>query len=241
MTKTEPRLTIAIDGTAGSGKSALGSLLADRLGYLFVDTGVFYRVLTLAALRGQVSVEDGPALAALASTLDVRIMPPSAAKTRPADGRQFTLLLGTEDVTWAIRSPAVDANVSQVAAQPEARAALLPLQQHLARQKSVVMVGRDIGTVVCPEAEVKVFLQADLATRAQRRQQELAGRGTKVSSDDIARNLAGRDQIDSSRETAPLAQPPDAIVLDTSQLTLEQEAAAVLARVEAVRIDLFAE
>ena len=245
VTKTEPRLTIAIDGTAGSGKSALGSLLAARLGYLFVDTGVFYRALTLAALRGQVSVEDGPALAALAGTLDVRIVPPTVpgrrrAKTRPADGRQFTLLLGTEDVTWAIRSPAVDANVSQVAAQPEARAALLPLQQRLARQKSVVMVGRDIGTVVCPEAEVKVFLQADLATRAQRRQQELAGRGTKVSSDDIARNLADRDQIDSSRETAPLAQPPDAIVLDTSQLTLEQEAAAVLARVEAVRIDLFA-
>ena len=245
MTNNEPRLTIAIDGTAGSGKSALGSLLAARLGYLFVDTGVFYRVLTLAALRGQVSVEDGPALAALAGTLDVRIEPPTVpgrrrARTRPADGRQFTLLLGTEDVTWAIRSPAVDANVSQVAAQPEARAALLPLQQHLARQKSVVMVGRDIGTVVCPEAEVKVFLQADLATRAQRRQQELAGRGTELSSNDIARNLAGRDQIDSSRETAPLAQPPDAMVLDTSRLTLEQEVAAVLAIIEAVRIDLFA-
>ena len=240
MAKTEPRLTIAIDGTAGSGKSALGSLLAARLGYLFVDTGVFYRVLTLAALRGQVSVEDGPALAALAGTLDVRIVPPTAARGLRADGRQFTLLFGTEDVTWAIRSPAVDANVSQVAAQPEARAALLPLQQRLAQKKSVVMVGRDIGTVVCPEAEVKVFLQADLATRAQRRQQELAGRGTELSSDDIARNLADRDQIDSSRETAPLAQPPDAIVLDTSQLSLEQEAAAVLARVEAVRIDLFA-
>ena len=240
VTKTEPRLTIAIDGTAGSGKSALGSLLAARLGYLFVDTGAFYRALTLAALRGQVSVEDGPALAALAGTLDARIVPPTAARGRRADDRQFTLLLGAEDVTWAVRSPAVDANVSQVAAQPEARAALLPLQQALARQKSVVMVGRDIGTVVCPEAEVKVFLQADLATRAQRRQQELAGRGTKVSSDDIARNLADRDQIDSSRETAPLAQPPDAIVLDTSQLSLEQEAAAVLARVEAVRIDLFA-
>ena len=240
VTKTEPRLTIAIDGTAGSGKSALGSLLAARLGYLFVDTGVFYRALTLAALHGQVSVDDGPALAALAGTLDVRIVPPTAAETRPADGRQSTLLLGTEDVTWAIRSSAIDANVSQVAAQPEARAALLPLQQALARQKGVVMVGRDIGTVVCPEAEVKVFLQADLATRAQRRQQELAGRGSKVSSDDIARNLADRDQIDSSRETAPLAQPPDAIVLDTSQLTLEQEATAVLARVEAVKINLFA-
>ena len=158
VTKTEPRLTIAIDGTAGSGKSALGSLLAARLGYLFVDTGVFYRVLTLAALRGQVSVEDGPALAALAGTLDVRIVPPTAARERRTDDRQFTLLLGAEDVTWAIRSPAIDANVSQVAAQPEARAALLPLQQRLARQKNVVMVGRDIGTVVCPEAEVKVFL-----------------------------------------------------------------------------------
>ena len=163
-----------------------------------------------------------------------------APKHDPPMAASLTLLLGTEDVTWAVRSPAVDANVSQVAAQPKARAALLPLQQRLARQKGVVMVGRDIGTVVCPEAEVKVFLQADLATRAQRRQQELAGRGTEISSDDIARNLADRDQIDSSRETAPLAQPPDAIVLDTSQLTLEQEAAAVLARVEAVRIDLFA-
>ena len=235
MTTSEAPLTITIDGTAGSGKSALGSLLATRLNYLFVDTGAFYRALTLAALRAHVSVEDGPALAALVRTLDVRIEPPAV-----ADGRQFTLLLGTEDVTWELRSQAVDAGVSPVAAQPEARAALLPMQQRLARKKSVVMVGRDIGTVVCPEAEVKVFICADLAIRAQRRQQELAGRGKDVSSHEIAQNLAARDCIDSSRHAAPLAQPPDAIVLDTSKLTLEQELAAVLVRVEAVHDNLSA-
>ena len=130
MTKSETRLTITIDGTAGSGKSILGSLLATRLNYLFVDTGAFYRALTLAALRAKVPVEDGPGLAALAQTLDVRIEPPSV-----ADGRQFTLLLGTEDVTWELRSQAVDAGVSPVAAQPEARAALLPMQQRLARRE----------------------------------------------------------------------------------------------------------
>ena len=235
MTKTDPRLTITIDGTAGSGKSALGSLLAARLDYLFVDTGVFYRALTLAALRAQVSLEDGPALAALTDTLDIRIEPPTA-----NDGRQYTLRLGTEDVTWEIRSRAVDAGVSPVAAQPEARAALLPLQQRLARQKGVVMAGRDIGTVVYPEAEVKVFLIADLETRARRRRQELAARGAGTSSAEIAANLAARDRLDSSRDTAPLAQPPDAIVLDTSQLSLEQEAAIVLSKVAAIRGELTA-
>ena len=230
MIKTEARLTITIDGTAGSGKTALGSLLAARLGYLFVDTGAFYRTLTLAAVRAQVSLEDGPALAALTQTLDIRIEPPAV-----ADGRQYTVWLGTEDVTWEVRSPIVDAGVSPVAAQAEARAALLPLQQRLARGKGVIMAGRDIGTVVCPEAEVKVFLKADLATRAQRRRRELAEHGSDISSTAIAENLAARDRLDSSRATAPLVQPPDAIVLDTSQLTLEQELAAVLGRVTAVQ------
>ena len=229
VTKTQAPLTIAIDGTAGSGKSALGSLLAARLGYLFVDTGAFYRALTLAALRAQVPLEDGPALAALTQSLDIRIVPPTA-----DDGRQYTLWLGTEDVTWEVRSPAVDAGVSPVAAQAAARAALLPLQQRLARGKGVVMAGRDIGTVVCPEAEVKVFLVADLATRAQRRRQELTARGSDISSAETAANLAARDRIDSSRSTAPLAQPPDAIVLDTSELSLEQEVAEVLAKVKAI-------
>lgn len=236
MTKADPRLTITIDGTAGAGKSALGSLLAARLDYLFVDTGAFYRALTLAALRAQVSLEDGPALAALTDTLDIRIEPPTA-----DDGRQYTLRLGVEDVTWKIRSQAVDAGVSPVAAQPEARAALLPLQKRLARQKGVVMAGRDIGTVVCPEAEVKVFLIADLETRARRRRQELAERGSDVPSTEIAENLAARDRLDSSRDTAPLAQPPDAIVLDTSQLSLEQEAAIVLSKVAAIRGELAAQ
>ncbi len=230
MTMNEPRITIAIDGTAGSGKSALGSHLAAKLGYLFVDTGAFYRALTLAALRADISVDNGPALAALAQTLDITIAPPAV-----ADGRQFTLMLGEEDVTWDIRSPAVDAGVSPVAAQPEARAALLPLQKDLAARRAVVMVGRDVGTVVCPDAEVKVFLVADLETRAQRRRQELAARGTDVSSIHIAQNLADRDRIDSSRATAPLTQAPEAIVLDTSKLTLAQEAAKVLTKVEAIK------
>lgn len=236
MITSEIPLTITIDGTAGSGKSALGSLLAARLDYLFVDTGAFYRALTLAALRAQIPLEKGPALAALAHTLDIRIVPPTV-----ADGHQFTLLLDAADVTWELRSEAVDAGVSPVAAQPEARAALLPMQQRLARKKGVVMVGRDIGTVVCPEAEVKVYLVADLATRAQRRQQELATRGASITDDDVARNLAARDRIDSSRDAAPLAQPPDAIVLDTGKLSLEEELAAVLVRIKAVRDALAAE
>jgi cytidylate kinase len=230
MTARERRLTIAIDGTAGSGKSALGSALAQRLGYVFVDTGAFYRVLTLAALRTQISLEDGPALAALAQTLEIHFEPPTQ-----DDGRQFTLLLGKEDVTWAVRSPEVDNGVSPVAAQPEARAALLPLQQRLAQQKGVVMVGRDIGTVVAPEAEVKVFLKADLATRAQRRRQDLTNQGTRLTTTDVAQNLTERDRIDSERATAPLVQHPDALELDTGKLTIEEELAAVLARVAAAK------
>ncbi len=229
VTKTRAPLTIAIDGTAGSGKSALGSLVAARLDYLFVDTGAFYRALTLAALRAQVPLEDGPALAALTQDLDIRIEPPTV-----ADGRQYTLRLGTEDVTWAVRSQAVDAGVSPVAAQAAARAALLPLQQRLARRKGVVMAGRDIGTVVCPEAKVKVFLVADLETRAKRRRQELAKRGSDITSAEAAENLADRDRIDSNRATAPLVQAPDAIVLDTSELSLEEEVAIVLAKVAAL-------
>lgn len=234
MAGSERRLIITIDGTAGSGKTALGSLLANQLGYLFVDTGAFYRVLTLAALREQVSLVDGPALAAFAGTLDIRFEPAIIDGKPSNDGRQFTVRVAGEDVTWAIREADVDAGVSFVAAQPAARAALLPLQQRLARQKGVVMVGRDIGTVVSPEAEVKVFLEADLATRAGRRQQELAERGTDLDANAIAKNLAERDRIDSSRDTAPLAQPPGAIVLDSSQLSLEQEVREVLAKVESI-------
>jgi cytidylate kinase len=223
---SEPALTITVDGPAGSGKSTLGWLLAQRLGYLYFDSGALYRALTLAAVRRGLPLDDGPALAALVPQLAIRLEPPTV-----PDGRQYTLYLDGEDVTWALRSPEVDAGVSQVSAHPQVRKALLPLQQSVARAKRVVMVGRDMGTVVCPEAEVKVFLVADLATRAARRQRDLAAQSKELPLEAVQANLAERDRLDSSRTSAPLRQPPDAMVLDSSKLTPEEEVEAVLARV----------
>ncbi|QWK09734.1 MAG: (d)CMP kinase [Thermoflexus hugenholtzii] len=221
-------LRIAIDGPAASGKSTLAQRLAAHLGYTYIDTGVMYRAVTWAALRWGISPEDAEALARLAETLELDIQPPTV-----ADGRPYTVIVEGEDVTWELRRPEVDAAVSQVSAHAGVRQALSRRQRQLGLRGRVVMVGRDIGTVVLPEADLKIYLDADLETRARRRYQELRERGQAVSFEEVLEAMRQRDALDQGREVAPLRPAPDAVVLDTTALDIEEVFRKVVALIEA--------
>lgn len=208
--------TIAIDGPAASGKSTLGALLADALGYLYFDTGVMYRALTLAAIMAGLDVQDEAAIGALAEQVHIDISP-----ARVDDGRDYDVLLDGEDVTWAIREDAVNAYVSDVSAYAAVRKAMTEQQRRIAKANKVVMVGRDIGTVVMPDAELKIYLDASVDIRAQRRYQEMLDRGEEVDFAAVLRSLKNRDQIDSNREIAPLKAAEDAVVINADHLGIE--------------------
>ncbi|NPA25987.1 MAG: (d)CMP kinase [Chloroflexi bacterium] len=210
-------LMIAIDGPAASGKSTLARRLAEALGYLYFDTGVLYRAVTWAALQRGLSPRDEAAMTRLASELAIDVRPPSQ-----ADGRSNDVWVDGQDVTWAIRSPEVDAWVAAVAAHPGVRQALLEVQRRIGRQGRVVMVGRDIGTVVLPEADFKIYLDASLEERARRRYEELRARGQPVSFDEVLARMRARDRTDAGRSVAPLRPAPDAWVLVTDGLTPDQ-------------------
>jgi len=213
---------IAIDGPAASGKSTIGKLLADELGYLFFDTGVMYRAVTWAALQRSVPIEDEAAVTSLAEESEIDIQPPSK-----ADGRNCDILVGGRDVTWEIRSPEVENNVSPVSVYPGVRRALTLQQRRIGLRGKVVMVGRDIGTVVLPEAELKIYLIASAEERARRRYRETLARDGVASYDAILTTIRQRDQIDSTRAVAPLRPASDAIILDTDPLDIPQVLAAV--------------
>jgi cytidylate kinase len=208
---------IAIDGPAASGKSTLAQRLAARLGYLYLDTGVMYRALTLAALRRGVPVESEAAVTALARAVDLDVRPPSA-----RDGRQYDVLLDGEDVTWQIRSPEVDAHVSQASIYPGVRAEMGRRQREIGARGKVVMVGRDIGTVILPDAELKIYLDASVEARARRRTDEMLARGESANYEAILASMRERDRIDSTRPHAPLRPAPDAVVIDSTDLAIEQ-------------------
>ncbi len=208
---------IAIDGPAASGKSTVGEKLAAELGYLFFDTGLMYRAITWAALERLHSVEDEAAVSALANAVVIDVLPPSK-----QDDRQCDVLLDGEDVTWEIRKSRVESNVSQVAAYPEVRKAMTAQQRRIAQRGKVVMVGRDIGTVVCPDAGLKIFLVASVEVRAQRRLDEILLRGDTASYDSILHSMRRRDKIDSTRALAPLMAADDAVIIDTNDLTIDQ-------------------
>ncbi len=216
--------TIAIDGPAGAGKSTIGALVAERLGYLFLDTGAMYRAVALAAQRSGADPDDGERLAKLAREVRVAIGPPTV-----RDGRAYTVLLDGDDVTWAIRAPEIDRTVSQVARIAAVRDAMVEQQRALAQRGRVVMVGRDIGTVVLPKAERKIFLTASAAERAKRREEELRSRGEARPRQELLEEILRRDKLDSERAVAPLRAADDAIVVQTDGLSVGQALERVLA------------
>lgn len=211
---------VAIDGPSGAGKSTLARTAAEQLRFLYVDTGAIYRSIGWYALQRHIAPEDAGAVTALLEDLDVEIH-------YGEDGLQRMLVNGT-DVTTAIRLPEVSAAASQVAAVPAVRAYLLEMQRSLARTHHVIMDGRDIGTVVLPEADCKIFLTASAEVRARRRCLELEQRGTPQEYERVLADMRRRDEQDRNRPVAPLKQAEDAVLLDTSEMDFDESTAALL-------------
>lgn len=210
-------IAIAIDGPAASGKSTLAQALADRLGYLYFDTGAMYRAVTLTALNRGIDLNDENALEKLAREINIELKPASV-----KDGRLSDVFIDGVDSTFAIRSKEVDNNVSAVSAFPRVRTALTEKQRAVGERGGVVMAGRDIGTVVLPNAPVKIYLDATLEERARRRHAELLERGIQPTLEKVMENLKERDKIDSGRAVAPLRPAEDAVRLNSDELSREQ-------------------
>ncbi|MBO6297048.1 MAG: (d)CMP kinase [Prevotella sp.] len=214
------KITIAIDGHSSCGKSTMAKDLARRINYIYIDTGAMYRTVTLYALRNGMIAADG--------TIDTERLQQQMDSIKisfaynQATGRPDTYLNG-ECVEKEIRTIEVSSCVSPIAALPFVREQLVKQQQDMGREKGVVMDGRDIGTNVFPDAELKIFVTADAKVRAQRRYDELKGKGVEADYDEIYKNVVERDYIDSHRETAPLRKAEDALVLDNSTMTIEEQ------------------
>ena len=219
--------TIALDGPAASGKSTVGELAAKELGFLFFDTGVMYRAITLAALEAGVSVFDQAGCTKLAQETQIDVRPATM-----DDGRKNDILIDGVDITWDIRTPEVDANVSEVSTYPGVRTALTAQQRKIGVRGRVIMVGRDIGTVVMPDAALKIYLDASAEERARRRHTERLARGEESDFEDVLAIVKKRDLIDSSREVAPLCAAEDAVVINSDHLSIEEVFAAMMALVK---------
>ena len=206
--------SIAIDGPSGAGKSTMARKLAADFGFIYVDTGAIYRTVGLAAYRAGIDRHDEPAVKALLPKLTIEMRYNEAGEQR--------MFLDGEDVSEAIRMPEISICASDVAALPSVRAFLMELQRRMARENSVIMDGRDIGTVVLPDAEVKIFLTASAEARARRRLLELEQKGMKRSFDEVLRDIKYRDEQDSHRAAAPLKKAEDAIAVDTSELNFDE-------------------
>lgn len=208
---------IAIDGPAASGKSTLGFRLAEVLGYLYFDTGLMYRAVTWLALNRGIDIKDEAAVTRLAEDVPIEVTAPSL-----EDGRTCDVVVDGHDITWEIRKASVDANVSVVSAYPGVRKALTAQQRRIGMRGRVVMVGRDIGTVVLPEADLKIYLDASPEERANRRHKEILGRGGRANYEDVLGKVRDRDRIDSTRAVAPLKPAADAVILDSDKLDADQ-------------------
>lgn len=209
----EKGVVVAIDGPSGAGKSTITKLLAERLGYIHIDTGAMFRSVALMAKRGGIGVEDDAALAGLCRELSITFLREAGA---------CRVLVNGEDVSCAIRKDEISLLTSAISARKPVRAALLEMQRAMGAQGGVILEGRDIGTVVFPDAEVKFFLSASAEERGRRRYQELVQRGEKVTLDEIVNNVVQRDRQDAGREHAPLRQAEDAIAVDSTSLSIEE-------------------
>lgn len=207
-------MIIAIDGPAGAGKSTVAKILAKKLGFLYIDTGAMYRALTLKVLNNNVSIKDEPEIIRLAEGIKIGLC-------NNSDG-SLTVSLDGVDVSSAIRQVRITQLVSDVAKIKEVRSVLVKMQREFGQKGNCVLDGRDIGTVVFPHAQRKFFIDASVDVRVQRRFKELEGLGQSVVEKEVAFDLANRDKIDSTRQASPLRQAPDAVYIDTTNLTIEQ-------------------
>ena len=203
---------ITIDGPVASGKSSVGLMLAKELGYLFLDTGIMYRAVAWAAINQKVDINDEEEVSILAQRIDIEIKPPTK-----FDGRINDVLVDKVDITWEIRENEVNENVSQISRYKFVRKALTEQQQELGRRGGIVMAGRDIGTIVMPNAELKFFLEASVKERALRRYNEEVKRGKPSTLEDVIKNVEMRDKIDSGREIATLIPAKDAVIINTDR------------------------
>ena len=206
--------SVAVDGPSGAGKSTLSKAVASELGILYVDTGAIYRTIGYYVFEKGIDPKDAPAVNAILPELDIQM--------RYGDDGLQRMYLNGQDVTTQIRLPQISMYASAVSAIPEVREFLLEMQRELVRRSSVIMDGRDIGTVVLPDADVKIFLTAEAEVRAQRRAKELAERGTPTPFEEVLRDIQQRDYNDSHRAAAPLRQAEDAVLVDTSELTFAE-------------------
>ena len=219
------KISVAIDGPSGAGKSTVAKALAKQFDLVYVDTGAIYRTVGLAAQQAEVASKDAPAVIALLPGLEIDIAYDSTGTQR--------MLLNGVDVSDEIRTPKSSIYASDVSAIPEVRAFLMDMQRSMAEKYSVVMDGRDIGTVVLPDADVKVFLTASAEERARRRWLELQDRGSEASFEEVLRDIEYRDRQDSSRAAAPLKAAEDAVRIDTSKLSFDESVEAVAALIRA--------
>ncbi|MCB0166799.1 MAG: (d)CMP kinase [Anaerolineae bacterium] len=209
--------TIAIDGFAGSGKSTAAARLAEALGYLYFDTGVMYRAVTWAILEQGIDSGDTERVSEVAEALIIDVV-----ANGPDDGRQFTVLADDEDITWAIREPAVEANVSLVSSYPRVRTVLTEQQRRIAAAGPVVMAGRDVGTVVLPQADLKIFLEASAEERARRRCKQLAEQNKPADYGRILAAIIERDKKDRENPVSPTIPADDAVILSTDNLKVDE-------------------
>ena len=226
MVKKETEIVslIAIDGPAASGKSTVGRLLAERLNYLYLDTGCMYRAVTWAALQYGIDVEDEMAVTQIAHDIQIDIYP----VRDEVDGRHYTVLVNGQDITWQLRSPAVDAHVSLVSSYLGVRQEMVKRQRTFGKHGAIVMVGRDIGTVVMPEAPLKLFITASAEERARRRTHDRLAQGHSADYEQILADVLRRDQIDSNRKHAPLRPATDAIRIDSTAQSPSEIVDAIL-------------
>lgn len=220
---SRPR-TIAIDGPAGSGKSSISQRIAERFGYIFVDTGAFYRAITYLVLKAEIPTEETERIAEVVRQARLEI--------QPAEGADYRLFANGEDVTDNLRSRTVESHVSAIAQMPIVRELLLPLQRQVAMQGNIIMAGRDIGTVVLPDAELKLFIDASLQERARRRHQQITDAGKTATQEAIEEAMAKRDKIDSERSVAPLVRADDAIYILTDRHSLDDVVEQISAIIE---------